>query len=102
MDQCIHDIYNHIRGLSPYPCAWAELISPEGEVFPVKVIQTSLENAEHNCPSGSIITDCKKTIKIAVKNGFINILFLQLAGKKPMAIEDFLRGFWIDNTWKCK
>jgi methionyl-tRNA formyltransferase len=48
---------------------------------------------------GLIISDSKSFLKIAVKDGYINILELQLAGKKKMSTTEFLRGFTINNEW---
>ena len=48
---------------------------------------------------GTIITDRKKELKIAVNDGFINILSLQISGKKKITINEFLRGYDVYN-WK--
>jgi methionyl-tRNA formyltransferase len=90
----ISAIHNLIRGLSPYPAAWTELIPNEdGKKIGLKVFTTTKEEEEHTQPVGSLHTDGKKYLKVAVKGGFINISMLQQAGKKRMKVEDFLRGF---------
>lgn len=95
----INSIHNLIRGLSPYPAAWTELIS-EKDTVQFKIFKTEKEISNHNHRTGEIITDQKTHLKVAVDKGFINILELQQAGKKRLAIEDFLRGFQQINTYK--
>ena len=92
------DVYDFIRGLSPYPTAWTE-IKKENETLSLKIFRTSKEIAEHQNEISSIITDGKTFTKIVVKEGFIHLLDIQLAGRKKMNIEEFLRGFSFDG-WK--
>ncbi len=90
----IDAIYNHIRGLSPYPAAWSELLHiSEGKTVGVKIFDADKETAAHHLPIGTIKTDKKTYLKVAVNNGFITVNTLQQAGKKRMAVSDFLRGF---------
>jgi len=99
--QDVNTCYNHIRGLSPFPGAFTEIISPEGKVFLLKIFKTEyISNT--NMAAGSIITDGKNSLEISCENGNLRILQLQLQGKKRMATEDLLRGFKIDNNWKIK
>ena len=91
-------VYDFIRGVSPYPTAWTE-IKKENEILSLKIFHTSKEIAEHQSEIGSIHTDGKTFVKIAVKEGFINLVELQLAGRKKMNIQEFLRGFNF-NEWK--
>jgi methionyl-tRNA formyltransferase len=95
----LEEIHNHIRGLSPYPGAFTELISPKEERTILKIFITEKEIAEHSYSAGQIITDSKNTLKIAVSKGFLNIHELQLAGKKRMKTSDLLRGFPLNNEW---
>jgi methionyl-tRNA formyltransferase len=85
-------INNLIRGLSPYPAAWTNLAHADN-LFTLKILGSSFEPALHTYPPGHILSDKKKYIKIAVRDGFILIKDLQLAGKKRMPVADFLRGF---------
>ncbi len=85
--------HNKIRGLSPYPTAWTELAAPSKENISLKIFKTTLENCAHPHPPGTILSDHKKFMKIACSNGFLSVTDLQLAGKKRMGIEEFLRGF---------
>jgi methionyl-tRNA formyltransferase len=90
-------IHNFIRGLSPYPCAKSFfMIGPEKLSF--KVFESQPEVARHMFKPGFIISDGKHFIKIACKNGFINIANLQLEGKNRMNTVEFLRGFNISNS----
>ncbi|MBU8892457.1 MAG: methionyl-tRNA formyltransferase [Bacteroidales bacterium] len=89
----IHSIYNLIRGLSPYPAAWTEIKSQDENSMQLKIFKTEKETKKHNNPIGKIFTDNKTYLKVAVKEGFVVITELQLAGKKKLAINEFLKGF---------
>lgn len=93
-------IYNHIRGLSPYPAAHTQLISEMGERIEMKVFSSEMEACHPDMPVGSVVTDNKKFLKIAIKDGFIHLTQVQQAGKKAMPISDFLRGTRLDGLWK--
>lgn len=95
--QDVHSVYNRIRGLSPFPTAWTELIHNETEaVLPVKIFKTEKIVQEHPHPTGTIVSDGKKTFDVYVKNGLIRVTELQLSGKKRMGVEEFLRGFRLE------
>ena len=89
----LEDIYNLIRGLSPYPCAWTELNDKDGKRIALKIYQVKPEKVIHDLSFGQTKTDNKTYLKFAVDGGFINVIELQVAGKKRLYIEDFLRGF---------
>lgn len=86
-------IHDFIRGLSPYPAAWTNLISEEGKAQTLKVYTTEYRNENHSLPVGTLRLTGKKILDVAVENGFIRLLDVQLAGKKQMAVADFLNGF---------
>lgn len=91
-------IYDHVRGLSPYPAAWTELHFPEGQVpLAVKVFQTEKIFKAHQLQPGSIQTDGKTYLYVAANDGFVSIKSLQLPGKKRLMIDELLRGFKITN-----
>lgn len=90
--QPINSIYNLIRGLSPYPTAWTEL-HYNGDFQNIKIYSSEILMEDHSLEKGQIVTDNKSFIKVAVKDGFINIKELQLPGKKAMKSEELLRGF---------
>ena len=85
-------IYDFIRGLSPYPAAWTELVASDGSRQALKVYPAEKRPASHNQAIGVILTDAKSYIDIAVEDGYIRLLDLQLAGKKRMGVKDFLNG----------
>ena len=94
------DIHNFIRGLSPYPTAFSTFCSPDNKIVSVKIFKTEKEIKTHSYPLNSIITDSKTYLKIAVKDGFISIFDLQLAGKKRLTVAELLRGFPMNNEWR--
>ena len=89
-------IYNFVRGLSPYPTAWSELMNDNREPIPMKIYAVTTEQTSHTYTHGTIITDGKKELKVACKDGFVIIKSLQLSGKKRMNSDEFLRGYKID------
>lgn len=87
-------VYDFIRGLSPYPAAWTTLIAPDGTEQVVKVYEAVIiEKPRTLCPIGTISTDSKTYIHVYTSDGALSIRTLQLAGKKRMSVDDFLRGF---------
>ena len=93
-------VYNHIRGLSPYPAAHTQLVSENGETIEMKIFSSEMELVGHDLPIGTVVTDNKSFLKIAVKDGFIHLTIVQQAGKKAMPIADFLRGTALIGRWK--
>ncbi|GHU57600.1 methionyl-tRNA formyltransferase [Bacteroidia bacterium] len=89
----VKQIYDFVRGLSPYPAAWTELVLSDGSRQQLKIFQSEKRLTEHNLPSGTVVTDNKTNIDIATPDGYLHILSLQLAGKKRMTPTDFLNGF---------
>jgi methionyl-tRNA formyltransferase len=85
------EIYNHIRGLSPYPIAWTEFVLTNGETLSLKIFKSSfsLESTKHKIGE---IESTKKGLKIFTKDGAINLLEIQIPGKKKMDILSFLNG----------
>ena len=98
----VEDLYNQVRGLSPYPAAWCEFVSPEGEAVGVKVFEAARHICEHCNTPGTIHTDGKKVIEIACEDGYLQILSLQLAGKKRLTAEELLRGFRLTNDYVAR
>ena len=93
-------VYNHIRGLSPYPAAHTQLQSDNGEVIDLKIYAAEMETCTPNIVTGTVATDNKKYLKIALRDGFIHLTHVQQAGKKAMPISDFLRGTQLNGSWK--
>lgn len=93
-------LYNHIRGLSPYPAAHTQFQSEEGASLDLKVFASEIEHCQPQLPVGTIVTDNKKFLKVAVKDGFLHLTVVQQSGKKSMSISDFLRGTPLFGSWK--
>ncbi len=85
--QPVENIYNLIRGLSPYPTAFTTL---NGKVF--KIFAAEKQLIEPGILPGGFLTDSKTFLKFACADGFIVAKDVQLEGKKRMGIEEFLRG----------
>ena len=83
-----NDIYNLIRGLSPYPAAFTTLHGKK-----LKIFRAEKENRNNSAETGSVETDGKTYLRFACLDGYIRITELQLEGKKKMKVEDFLRGY---------
>lgn len=92
----VDGIYNFVRGMSPYPAAWCELVNANDEAVSLKVYAVSKEYAQHDRTAGSVLTDSKSYIKVAVDGGYIQLDEVQLAGKKRMPVADLLRGFSVE------
>ncbi|MCF8297072.1 MAG: methionyl-tRNA formyltransferase [Saprospiraceae bacterium] len=101
-DESIENLYNFIRGLSPYPAAFSEFISPDDNIFSFKIFKASIIPDSNIRFENKILTDGKSYLYIKVNGGLLYINEIQIAGKKRMPIEDFLRGFPINTTWKLK
>jgi methionyl-tRNA formyltransferase len=84
----IQDVYNQIRGLSPYPAAWTML---DNKVC--KVYQADFIEENHDNDFGNIDIHQKNSIQVACKNGYILVKELQLEGKKQMTATEFLNGY---------
>ncbi|MUH36961.1 methionyl-tRNA formyltransferase [Zobellia amurskyensis] len=94
----IDKVFNHIRGLSPYPGAWTTLMNGEEKIF-VKIYDTAKENTDHKLNVGEIETS-KKELKVGVDGGYINVLEMQLPGKRKMKIQDVLNGLNLQKNAK--
>ena len=97
------DIYNLIRGLSPYPAAFTELTKDE-KALQMKIYRTLkitgeeyeamlAANGKESAAPGTVLSDGKTYLAIATADGALSVTELQLAGKKKMAVKDFLIGF---------
>lgn len=89
-----------IRGLSPYPAALLSLVNPQGEEVLFKIFD-AMAVPDHSATKKALISDGKKVLKIGVTDGFIQILSLQMSGKRKNSVEEFLRGNKLTD-WKLK
>jgi methionyl-tRNA formyltransferase len=93
-------IYNLIRGLSPYPAAFTEFVDKNNQTVGLKIFVSEMDKVDHDLKAGTVISDGKSFLKVACIGGYIYIKELQMAGKKRMLIEEFLRGFKTDSGFK--
>lgn len=83
-------VYDFVRGLSPYPGAWTTLVSPDGKETILKIYKT-YKTGKKGQGSGVLSLD-GKTLCISAADEQLEIVELQLAGKKRMQTHDFLNG----------
>jgi methionyl-tRNA formyltransferase len=91
------EIHNLIRGLSPYPAAWTEIID-ENKKTTMKIYQSEKEISKHDFRAGKILSDNKTVLKTTTSDGFINIKVLQVSGRKRIKAEEFLRGWRLSDS----
>lgn len=90
----VKSIYDFVRGLSPYPAAWTELVQPDGQKLQMKVFETGkMPGAADGCAPGTLRTDGKTYLRVAAADGWVDIRALQLPGKRRLATDEWLRGF---------
>ncbi len=93
-------IVNLIRGLSPYPAAWTELVK-DGSPSQLRIFRASaLENAPKAAP-GTVLSDGKSYLAIATADGAVSLEDVQLSGKKRMDARAFLAGFRDPESYKA-
>ena len=95
-DNTAKDVNNAIRGFSPYPGAWT-ILQKGDEKFVFKILSEKIINESHSLQSGTIVLK-NNTIQIAVRDGFISPIEIQIEGKKRMNIHDFTNGFSFANV----
>lgn len=84
------EINNLIRGLSPYPASWC-FLKDKNEEISIKIYEAKLVSEVHSLETGKLISG-KKELKVAVKDGFLQLVSLQLPGKKRMQVAELLNG----------
>lgn len=95
------NVYNLIRGLSPYPAAWTEIPDASGKIHHAKIYATEIPDDAPLCriignsQAGTLSTDGKRLKVLCGDNRWIEITSIQIAGKRRMTTEEFLRGFRI-------
>lgn len=89
------EIYNFIRGLSPYPTAWTEMFTDgAAEAIRFKLYAGEVvKGGNDSLQPGTLVTDNKTYLQVAVKDGFIRLTDMQMSGKKRLKTVDFLRGY---------
>ncbi|WP_339840315.1 methionyl-tRNA formyltransferase [uncultured Maribacter sp.] len=96
----IEDIYNFIRGLSPYPAAWTTLENADSKII-TKIYKANILLEHHNLEIGTLVFD-KKEMKVAVQEGYLNLEEIQLQGKKRMQVKDLLNGLNLEENAKMR
>ena len=89
----LKQLHDFVRGLSPYPAAWTEMQDASGKVYSLKIFASEKEAGTPKEPTGTILSDGRTYLKVAVDGGYLHLTELQIAGKKRMRTEDFLHGF---------
>ena len=92
------DIRNLVRGLNPYPGAWAELKNGT-KTFNVKIYKVQFEKSNHKKPVGTLIVE-KSFIYVCINDGYINVIDFKFPGKKQMDVKSFLNGFSFESDAK--
>lgn len=90
-DRPTREVYNKIRGLSPYPGAYTNL---DDKIL--KIYESHMEVDTLPVEPGKYVTDGKSYLRFATKDGSLNLLSLQIEGKKRMTVTEFLRGYRFD------
>jgi len=86
--QSAAEVHNFIRGLSPFPAAWTSL---EGEEL--KILRSRPATGAPPVSPGMFFTDHKSWLRFAVNDGWVEVLELQLQGRRRMSIADFMKGY---------
>jgi methionyl-tRNA formyltransferase len=93
------EIYNLIRGLCPYPSAWCT-ITDRNDSWDVKIHEAKITLENHSVSIGQLICT-KKEMKIATKDGYIEITSIQFPGKKKMNANELLNGMVFSENAKA-
>lgn len=91
-DQPAQDIYNLIRGLSPFPAAFTYIGNKK-----LKIFNAAIEKASVTLKPGQMETDGHSYLKFTANDGYLLLTDIQLEGKKRMPVADFLRGYRFNN-----
>ena len=92
-DKPVNEVYNHIRGLSPFPTAWFKL---EGKS--TKIYKATYKVVKTNISPGTVLSDNKNYIYVTTEGGYIDIKELQLSGKRRLKTKDLLNGFTLEHA----
>ena len=84
-------VYDFVRGLSPYPGAWTTLVAPDGRKTVLKLFKTMKTGRPANCEAGRLSVD-KRHVFVSSEDEWLQVVELQLAGKKRMDATAFVNG----------
>lgn len=89
----LKSIYDHVRGLSPYPTAYTEFTDANGQTHILKIFKASRIASNGKAQAGLVESDGKTFIRVHCTDGMLQLNELQLQGKKRMNVKEFLNGF---------
>ena len=98
-------LYNHIRGLSPYPAAWTTMVDDDSNDATILKIYATGEPQPFDVykkPAPGTIDADRKTMRVACNDGWLQVTSLQQSGKKRMDTDAFLRGYTIKPSTRCE
>jgi len=87
-NQSVEQVHNKVRGLSPFPAAYTNL---DGKLL--KIYKTEIQHLHADQLNGTFDTDGKNFLRIKCANGWLNLIEVQIEGKKRMHITEFLKGY---------
>lgn len=87
----LKEVYNHIRGLDPYPAAWTNVVNGNEELT-MKIFEIEMEPIKHSREVKSLFVE-EKQLKVAHNDGFLILKEVQLPGKRKMKVKDLLNGY---------
>jgi methionyl-tRNA formyltransferase len=90
-------LHNFIRGLSPYPAAWSEIVTPAGKALTVKIFRSRIGDPSIMEKPGTLVSNGRDSLSVAAGKGSVEILRIQAEGKNQMDAVEFLRGFRVDD-----
>lgn len=99
--QTAKQVYDFVRGLSPYPGTWTTLVADNEKPLTMKVFKTSKTEIPSTAPAGTISVEGNH-LYIACADNLLEIIELQISGKKRMMARDFLNGFKKIAQFKCE
>ncbi len=92
-EQTAAQVHNFVRGLAPYPGAWCEVsLTNDENLQVVKIFRAEPISEAHKHIAGQVFIDKKNYLRISTSDGYLNVLELQLPGKKRMEAKDVLNG----------
>ena len=99
-DSTCEKIHNKVRGLSPFPCAFSNLITDNGSLKQVKIYKTTFKLLKTDKLPGSIVRTTKDSFAAIAEDGLVYIEELQMEGKKRMNTPEFLRGISVSEQFR--
>lgn len=92
------ELYNQIRGLSPYPAAFFTFKTISGKEETIKIFSAEIIVDGKVVFAKELLCDDKTFLKVQCNGGYLNVKELQMAGKKKMMIDEFLRGYKLNGS----